>query len=375
MKRTVYLDNNATAPARPEAREVARAALEAVGNPSSVHGHGQMARRLIEEARERVARLVGASPAWVTFTSGGTEANALAFQAAARRSVFVSAMEHPSVMAQASGATLLPVTPDGVVDLAAFEKALAGTEGPAFVSVMLANNETGVVQPLAAVAEVAHRHCAIVHCDAVQAAGKMTVDLAALGVDAITLSAHKLGGLPGCGALIADPSLSMPPLLAGGGQERSRRAGTENIVGIAAFGAAADVGFRPQEAQSRQRMRDRIEDALLAIEPAARVFGRDAPRLPNTTCVAMPGLAAETQVIAMDLLGISVSAGAACSSGKVHRSHVLKAMGVDDAEADTAIRVSLGWANTEEDAERFIDAWRTVCMRTRGHTLTGVTAA
>ena len=358
MENPVYLDHNATTAVRPEARDAVALALAVTGNPSSVHGSGRTARRLVEDARDAVAALVGAEPACVVFTSGGTEANDLALRGVAKRARnLCSAVEHDSVLSVMDAIVEIPVDGDGVVDLDALEALLAGEDTPALVSVMLANNETGVLQPVAEVAALAHEHGALVHCDAVQAAGKMAIDFRALGCDLMSLSAHKIGGPPGVGALVVADDLALIPLLRGGGQERGRRAGTENVPGIAGFAAAARAALESLSDFARLgRWRDRIEDRL-GQHASSRVFGFGAPRLANTSCLTMPGVEAETQVIQFDLAGIAVSAGAACSSGKVEPSRVLAAMGVDANEAATAIRVSLGWNTTEDDADKFVEAW------------------
>jgi cysteine desulfurase len=355
---TAYLDYNATAPVRPEALAAMTAALAEPGNASSVHGPGRRARRLVEAARVSVAALAGADPAWVIFTSGGTEANNHALTGLPAAALLVSAGEHDSVLQAAPEAARLPLTAEGVVDLAALEQALARAPKGALVSVMLANNETGVIQPLAEVAALARRAGAWVHCDAVQAAGKIPLDIAALDVDLLSLSAHKLGGPPGVGALIANPDLPLKPLLRGGGQERRRRAGTENLPGIAGFGAAAEAALSGlSEVQKLGELRDRFEREIKVLAPEAKVFGAGVPRLPNTSCVALAGLSAETQIMALDLAGVAVSAGSACSSGKVQPSHVLSAMGAGPEEAGAAIRVSLGWASQAGDVDRLLAAW------------------
>jgi len=343
-----YLDWNATAPLRPEAAAAIAAALAVGGNPSSVHRQGRAARRIVEDARERVAALVGMPEAGIVFTSGGTEANHLALAGAGRPRVLVSAVEHPSVLHAVPGAEVVPVDRDGIVDLDRLDAALAADPRPAVVSVMLANNETGVIEPIAEVVAIARRHGALVHCDAVQAAGKLP--LAGLGADLVTLSAHKLGGPMGVGALAIADGIELAPLLRGGGQERGRRAGSENLAGIAGFGAVAEHG----DWSAVGALRDRLEAEL---GDAAVVVGAAAPRLPNTSAIALPGIAAETQVIALDLAGVMVSAGAACSSGKVGPSHVLQAMGLPPEIAGCTIRVSLGWSTSEADIARFLDAW------------------
>lgn len=364
MTRAVYLDYNATAPLRPEAREAIAAALAEVGNPSSVHSFGQRARCRVEEARAQVAALVHASAAEVLFTSGGTEANNLALRGASRARILVSAIEHDSVLAAVPGPEGIPVGPDGIVRLGDLEALLEADPRPALVSVMLANNETGVIQPVAAAAKLAHAFGALIHCDAVQAAGKIPVDFAALGVDFLTLSAHKLGGPQGTGALVVRREAALAAEQKGGGQERSLRAGTENVPGIAGFGAAAQVALKAVADYARlERLRDRLEQGIRALARAARFFGEGVARLPNTACFTMPGVASETQVIALDLAGVAVSAGSACSSGKVRPSHVLRAMGASEAEAGSAIRVSLGWQTEAADIERLLEAWGALYAR------------
>jgi len=356
----LYLDHNATSPLRPGVFEAMTEALRAGGNPSSVHRAGRDARARVELARGLVARLVGALPSEVIFTSGGTEANNLALTGTGRRRVLVSAVEHDSVLKPVAHSEIIPVDREGVVDLAALERLLAAAPEPALVSVMFANNETGVLQPIAEVVRIARAAGALVHCDAVQGAGKAAVDLHGLGVDYLSLSAHKLGGPTGVGALVVRSDAPLVTDRRGGGQESYRRAGTENVAGIAGFGAAAEQAALRLEATE---LRDRLEAALLAIAPTAVVFGAGAARLGNTTCISMPGVSAETQVMALDLDGICVSSGSACSSGKVGKSTVLEAMGVAPSEAATALRISLGWDTTAGDIERLIDAWQRLYTR------------
>jgi cysteine desulfurase len=355
----LYLDANATEPLRPEARAAALDALDRIGNPSSVHAEGRAARRLLETAREAIAAAFGGTPADTVLTAGGTEANALAVRGLGRgRRVLVGATEHLAVLAAAPDAATLPVLADGTLDLAALDAALDGP--PALVCLMLANNETGVLHPVEAAAALCRRAGALLHVDAVQAAGRVPVSLAALGADALAVSGHKLGGPKGAGALLLRPGLQPDPIVAGGGQERGRRGGTEPLPAIAGMAAAAHAAT-PGAAARLARLRDAIEVACLAA--GALVAGAGAPRLPNTTSLVLPGMPAETQVIALDLAGVRVSAGAACSSGKVGRSHVLAAMGLGEA-AGCAIRVSLPWNAPADAAERFIAAWRG--LRRRG---------
>ncbi|HIJ63247.1 MAG TPA: cysteine desulfurase [Rhodospirillaceae bacterium] len=355
--RAVYLDHNATAPVRPEVARAVVEALGVLGNPSSVHGFGRAARRLVEDSRELIAGWLGARPAGVIFTSGGSEANTLAMLGRVGRRRLVSAVEHPSL--RDVGATeAVPVDGDGVLDLARLDSLLAGDRRPALVAVMLANNETGVIQPVAEAARIAHAHGALLHCDAVQAAGRMAVDLGRLGADSLSVSAHKLGGPTGIGALVlADPEEALEPLLKGGGQERRRRAGTENVCGIAGFAAAVEASCgAPGLAASLAVWRDGMEAALRAACPSLVVFGAAVERLTNTSCLAVPGLTARTAVMALDLAGVAVSAGAACSSGSVAPSHVLEAMGAGPL-AQAAIRISLGWSSRKSDIDAFVDAF------------------
>jgi len=356
----VYLDHNATAPVRPGAAAAMRAAMEVVGNPSSVHGHGRRARRCVEDAREAVAALVGVSPARVVFTGGGSEANGLALSGLGEGPRLCSAVEHDSVLRWVPVDSHLPVDKWGVLDLEALDRALAGAPGPGLISLMLANNETGVVQPVSEAAALARAAGWRVHCDAVQVPGRLwPLEMNALGVDLMTLSAHKLGGPSGVGALIVREGVTLAPLVRGGGQERGRRAGTENLIGIVGFGAAADAvrDDGPAEAARLKALRDRLESGLRTRVPGAVIHGAEAVRLPNTTCVGLPegAPAADIQVMRLDLAGVSVGAGSACSSGKVTPSHVLRAMGLDEIAARRAIRISLGWSSTEADVDRVLN--------------------
>jgi cysteine desulfurase len=368
-----YFDWNATTPLRPEAASALQAALSLSGNPSSVHAEGRAARHVVEKAREQVAALVAARPADVFFTSSGTEANMLALTPAIetrserqpRDKLLISAVEHSSVRAGGrfprDAVADLPVEAEGRVNLAALKEAVSGTSRP-LVSIMLANNETGVLQPVAEAAAIVHEAGGLLHVDAVQAAGRIPVDIGTLGADFITLSAHKIGGAKGVGALIrrSEALHIADPLIRGGGQERGMRAGTENVAGIAAFGAAATAAREglTVEADRMRSLRDQLEAGLKAIAPLTVVFGSAADRLPNTTLFAVEGLKAETAVIAFDLEGVAVSSGAACSSGKVQPSHVLAAMGVSPLLLRGAVRVSLGWTTTETDVEKLLGAWR-----------------
>ena len=370
MTNRVYLDWNATTPLRPEAKAAMVAAWELSGNPSSVHAEGRHARRLVEDARAAVAAAVGAPPRNVIFTSGGTEANASALTPGLRgpagspvQRLLISAVEHASVMAggrfAANAISKIAVTPSGLVDLGDLRTRLAS--GPAaLVSIMAANNETGALQPIREAARIVHEAGGLLHVDAIQALGKLPLDIKALGADVTTLSAHKIGGPKGVGALVlSEGLLGVEPLLRGGGQERGHRAGTENVAGIAGFGAAAKaaVGALEADRPRLEGLRDRLE-AGLRQTPGAIIFSRDVPRLPNTTLFTVPGLRAVTAVIGFDLAGVAVSSGSACSSGKVQPSHVLEAMGFGPKLAEGAVRLSLGWSTTETDIDSALQAWR-----------------
>jgi cysteine desulfurase len=370
MPDRVYLDWNATTPLRDEARRAVSDALDLPGNASSVHAEGREARKWIESARSAVAKAVGTVPRNVVFTSGGTEANALALAPNLRRGtgpaverLVVSAIEHASVL---SGGRFprelietVRVTPAGVVDLDHLRQLLRAGP-PALASVMLANNETGAIQPIAEVAEIVHAAAGLLHVDAIQAFGKIPFDMGETGADLLTLSAHKIGGPKGVGALVLSEGVSgLEPLLRGGGQELSRRAGTENVAGIAAFGAAAAAAMaaRPAEGGRLRVLQERLEDGL-RLTPGVIVFSDSGQRLPNTTLFTAPGLKAETAVIGFDLAGIAVSSGSACSSGKVQPSHVLEAMGFEPDIAQGAVRLSMGWSTRDADIDRCLEAWR-----------------
>jgi cysteine desulfurase len=370
MPDRVYLDWNATAPLRREAGEAMAAACELPGNPSSVHAEGRQARRLVEETRAALAGAVGALPRNIVFTSGGTEANALALSPGLRRAsgppvrrLVVSAIEHASVLAggrfPADAISTFGVSRAGVVELGRLRAVLAGGP-PALVSVMLANNETGAVQPIAEVAEIVNAAGGLLHVDAIQAFGKVSFEIGTLGADLMTLSAHKIGGPKGTGAVVlAEGVFGLEPLLRGGGQELGHRAGTENVAGIAGFGAAVRAAMAAMggEANRLERLRDRLE-AGLRQTPGMLVFSQSTPRLPNTTLFTVPGLRAETAVIGFDLAGIAVSSGSACSSGKVQPSHVLAAMGFGPQLAQGAVRLSLGWSTSDADIDHCLETWR-----------------
>ncbi len=375
MTERIYFDWNATAPLRREAAAAVEQALALTGNPSSVHAEGRAARRLIEHARGQVAALVAGQPGDVIFTSSGTEANMLALSPAIETAdhkrpfdrLFISAIEHSSVRAGGrfprEAVEDIPVDADGCINLEAIEEALVKAARP-LVSLMLANNETGVVQPVARAAALVHAAGGLLHVDAVQAAGRIPCDIADLGADLMTLSAHKIGGPQGVGALLRfrEDIHFTDPLIRGGGQERGIRSGTENVAGIVGFGAAAAAAqqLMAKEAARTLDLRQKLEAGLCAIAPKTVIFGGSAVRLPNTTLFSLDGMKAETAVIAFDLEGLAVSSGAACSSGRVQPSHVLAAMGVSPALARGAVRVSLGWATTAAEIERFLGAWRKV---------------
>jgi cysteine desulfurase len=369
MAGRIYLDWNATAPLRPEAKAAMAHAWEIVGNPSSVHAEGRAARRLMEEARSAVAAAVGADPANLIFTSGGTEANALALTPGLRHGkgpaverLLVSAIEHASVLAGGRFApeaiASVAVTPAGVVDLDHLRAQLDGP--PALVSIMLANNETGAIQPVAEAARLVHDAGGLLHVDAVQALGRIAFGLASTGADLLSLSAHKIGGPKGVGALVvAEGVEGLAPSLRGGGQEKGRRAGTEDVAGIAGFGAASKAALADREGEaSRQvRLRSRLE-AGLRRTPGLVILAEDVERLPNTVSFSVSGLRAETAIIGFDLDGIAVSSGSACSSGRVQPSHVVEAMGYGRELAEGAVRLSLGWSTTEADIDTVLEAWR-----------------
>jgi cysteine desulfurase len=370
-----YLDHNATSPLRPEAAAAMARALALPGNPSSVHAEGRAARAAVEAARDEVAALVGAAPKHVIFTSGGTEACNTALSPGLRAAgsagpatLLVGAAEHPCVLEghrfPPDRVERIPVDRDGVVDLGWLAGRLERADGPVLVSVQLANNETGALQPVAEAARIVHRHGGLIHTDAVQAAGRLPVDLAELGVDALSLSAHKLGGPKGAGALVlaSDRVELAGRLIRGGGQERGARAGTENVAAIAGFGAAAAAARAALDGEPARlaALREEAERALRAAVPGVTVFAAGVRRLPNTLAFAVPGVRAETALIAFDLAGLALSSGSACSSGKVRRSHVLDAMGVEPALGEGALRVSFGWSSTGEDVIRFAGTCETV---------------
>lgn len=370
MPDRIYLDWNATTPLRREAKEAMAATWDLCGNPSSVHAEGREARRLVEEARALVANAVGARPRNVVLTSGGTEANVLALRPGLHvgsgvpvERLVVSAIEHASVLSggqfPAEAISTVGVTHSGVLDLDQLRTALDG-KPPALVSIMLANNETGALQPVTEAARIVHAAGGVLHVDAIQAFGKIQVEIGALGADLVTLSAHKIGGPKGAGAVVLAEGLEgLGALLRGGGQEQGRRAGTENVAGIIGFGAAtrAAMAALSEDGSRLEGLRNQLERGLRQA-PEIIVFSEGTPRLPNTVLFTVPGLKAETAVIGFDLAGIAVSSGSACSSGKVQPSHVLAAMGFGPDLAQGAVRLSLGWSTSEEDINHCLEAWR-----------------
>lgn len=372
MSNQVYLDYNATAPLRPEVLQLMADVLPEVGNPSSVHAFGRKAKARLETARQQVANLVGVSADTVTFTGGGTEANNLALFGLVDfyklDHILLTDVDHRSLSTVTLTAgipvTKLPLNDDGLIELDALRSALEDIEGRALFAVMLANNESGVLQPVAEMAELVHAHDGLLHCDAIQALGKIPVGFAALGADTMSLSSHKFGGPQGVGALVLRPGIEIAPRQVGGGQEMRRRSGTENVAGIAGLGAAADAASKGLPDYERiSKLRDKIEAAITAYAPETIIVGEGAPRLPNTSIIILPGVRSDTQVMSLDLAGYCVSSGSACSSGKVGASRVLNGLGYGDKEAGSMIRVSLGWDTTEAQVTGFIEAWK--AMRDR----------
>lgn len=363
---TAYLDHNATTPVLPAVIEAMAEAMRDGGNPSSVHALGRAAHRRLEDARAAIASRAGCRPAEVIFTSGGTEANNLALHGLGLRRLLWAATEHDSIRAVAQAwpgeAVAIPVDANGILDRDILEAELARGRG-AIIAVMLANNETGVIQDIPEIARLVQENQGHLHVDAVQAFGKIPVHFGALQAHSMSLSAHKIGGPQGVGALILRDDITLTPQIRGGGQELRRRAGTENLPGIVGFGRAAEL-MDIAAYDAVRDLRDGLEARIMDANPEAVIFGRGAPRLPNTICVAVPGAASETQVMALDLAGVAVSAGSACSSGKVQQSHVLTAMGAGDLAA-AAIRVSLGRDTGAEDLDRFLDVWAAFHARRR----------
>ena len=358
MTTRVYLDHNATTKIRPEVIQVLTDVMATAGNASSIHAAGQKARQIVELARKQVSTLVNAAPNQIVFTSGGTEADNQVMCDCDPQKTVVSAIEHPAILDSCPGANQVPVTEQGVVDLNALDRMLFEIDTPQMVAIMLANNETGVLQPIREATKIAHRHGALLHCDAVQAVGKIPVDFDTLGVDTMALTAHKFGGPQGIGALIIRDPDTVNCMIRGGGQERGLRGGTESVAHIAALGVTSRIAVERMERYTNlSEMRDRMETQLREVTGDLRVFGLGADRLPNTSKLMMPGVSSETQVIALDLAGVEVSAGSACSAGRIEPPYVLTAMGVDDKEALCALRISLGWDTTDGDIDLLISEW------------------
>ncbi len=361
LNNRVYLDYNATAPILPEVLGAVSETLAAVGNPSSVHQDGRERRAAVEDAREELAALLNCQPDSITFTSGGTEANAMAVsglrQSGIVSDVFCSSTEHLSVLEHVDDSNRLPVDSNGLINLNVLDETLKAIGKPVLVCVMFANNETGVIQPIKDVSALVHEHGGYLLCDAVQALGKVSIDLATLGADLVSVSAHKMGGPQGVGALVNCAGLDLAPILIGGGQEKRKRSGTENTAGIVGFGTAALANRKLQTSSKVEELRTRLESALQSKRPESVVHSINVERLPNTTNISLPGVTSESQVISLDLAGFSVSAGSACSSGKMARSHVLEAMGLNPELSDSAIRISIGPTTKWQDLEQFIEVW------------------
>lgn len=360
----IYLDYNATAPIRPEIAAAAASAMQVTGNASSIHGDGRAARKIVEDARADVAALCGVRSAQVIFNAGATEGNNTILSGYADKNVLILGTEHPSVMEAAPHADKIPVHKNGLIDLDKLDVMLAASKTD-LVCVQLVNSETGVVQPVADVAALTQKHGAKLLCDAVQGAGRIAIDFKSLGCDYLTLSAHKFGGPQGVGALIFREGLQMPKFMRGGGQEKRQRAGTENVAGIAGFGLAAQMANndRADYAAKTRLWQTRLESGLLNVAPFGMIAGDGAPRVTNTTNIVLPGLSAETLLMAMDLEGVSVSSGSACSSGTFKPSHVLSAMGFDEGASRSALRFSTGWATTDADIGAALAAFEKIIAR------------
>ena len=364
MSQITYLDHNATTSTYPEVVEIVGEVMRESGsNPSSVYGAGRRARKRVENARACIANLINAKTDEVVFTGSGSEADNMAIMGSGRTRVLVGETEHSAVLKTALLRTgrsqLLPVNKEGIIELDVLEERLAESEDPSLVCVMAANNETGALQPVRDVADIAHAHGALVLCDAVQAVGKIHVDYAAWDVDYMALSAHKIGGPQGVGALVRKEHVPLNSLVTGGGQERGARAGTENVPGIVGYGVAAQIVKDTWQTNATRvaGFRDDLERQVLELSPCSEIFSAKAPRLPNTSNFSLPEVRSDTQVINLDLADIAVSAGSACSAGKVDLSHVLEAMGIASEIASTAIRVSFGWNSKVEDVHAFIAVW------------------
>lgn len=371
MKTKIYLDYNASAPLRPQARDAMMKVLNiqnAALNASSVHSFGREGRKIIEDSREKIAKLVGADTNQVIFNSGATEGNNTVIRHFEdhypSEIICISAVEHPSVHQASKKLRHIPVNQNGIILPEELDKFLSNNPKTCLVSIMFSNNETGVTQNVADLSNIAHRYGALFHCDGVQAAGRIPIDIKELGIDFLTLSSHKIGGGQGVGALILGACGQTPTLLHGGGQEKYARAGTENIAGIAGFAAAAQSALLDFEENIRiEKLRDTLECELKDISPTIVIHGENVPRLPNTSFFSLPNANAQSLMIALDLEGIALSNGSACSSGTVKPSQVLKTMGVSNALTASALRISLGWATKETDVEAFLSAWKKIIIR------------
>jgi cysteine desulfurase len=360
----IYLDYNATAPIRPEVIALTGEMMALPSNPSSVHGYGRAAKAHIERARRTIAEALSCFPAELLFTASGTEANVTVLRACGHMPMAVAATEHASVLKTASHAVHLPVARDGVLKMDALEIFLRECNAPALISVMLANNETGVIQPIMEIARTVHAYGGLLHCDAVQALGKIPVDTTLLGVDFLSVSAHKIGGAQGIGALMVNQKVPLPPLITGGGQELGRRAGTENVAGIVGFARAVELAVHDTAWQ--KQLRSWLDGMEASCQRLAGdediVIGKTAQRLPNTSCLRLPRMASETQLMQYDLKGIALSAGSACSSGRIASSHVVRAMWGEDA-TDDMVRISGGWHTTQAEIHAFTTQWKRLMAR------------
>jgi cysteine desulfurase len=360
----VYADYNATAPVSNNVKQAIAEALSLQTlNPSSLHKNGQAARKILQNARDDIYRSIGVSEdKEVTFTSSATEANNLIMGGLKDYLHVISAIEHPSILYPACRPQIIPVNTDGAINLIELEKILNKLKGnKILVSVMLANNETGVIQPIREIVETARAFGAICHTDATQGIGKIAVNMENLGVDLLTLSAHKFGGIAGSGVLIFDKQLKIEPIIYGGGQEKGLRGGTENITAIAALSAALhDVPRLLAKMREVETLRDQLECALFNFVSNIVIFGKDAERLPNTSYIYMPGVKSDIQLMTFDLNNIAVSNGSACSSGKIEPSYVLRAMGATKEQTECSIRISIGWETTSQDIKRIIDCWHAI---------------
>lgn len=357
MPEKIYLDHNATTPIKPAVLDLMHQILSEPGNASSVHSYGRAARSHVEKAREQVAKLVNVSPSQVIFTSGATESDNTIVKSYHPEKVFISAVEHSAVSRISDRFQIIPLTGEGLFDLEALEQAFMSRDAD-LVCAICVNNETGNIQPIKDIVHIAKKYGAAVHTDAAQAVGRIPVDFQDWGVDYLCLSAHKFGGPQGVGALIYAPGKAPQKFMHGGSQERYQRAGTENVAGIAGMGLAAELAVQGMESyQSLGALRDRMEQDIKAQAPEAIIYGEKAPRVSNTSNICLPGVPAETQLMNLDLEGIAVSTGSACSSGKALASDILVSMGATEDQAKSALRVSLGWNTKEEEIERFIEIW------------------